>query len=100
MEHTEELINELIEKFGDLLVRSELRVDNINKMITNLIEQNRMIHERLQACNDIVKREQETTHHLLDVINQKDTRINYLESVLDRYINIERNNNQNNFNMK
>lgn len=88
---------QLLEKYDRMLIRSEQRVDNINHMIGNLIEQNRMIHERLQACNEVVKSEQETTKHLLDIIGKKDERIDYLEKVLDRYINHNSINNQNNF---
>lgn len=51
----------LLEKASSLIIRSEDRVDNCNKMIGNLTEQNRLMHERLQACNEVVKREQETT---------------------------------------
>lgn len=92
---------QLLENCSTLIQRSEERVNNINNMIGNLIEQNRFMGERLQACNDTVKREQEQNTRLLDIIEKKDERIAYLESLLDHiFIKNDVPVTQNNFHMQ
>lgn len=98
---TEEIqyCREILEKFSDLLVRSEGRVDNINRMIGNLIEHTRIINDRMLACNEVIKREQDMNKMLIETIQRKDEQIEYMQKIIDKCICQDRNNNQNNFHM-
>lgn len=87
----------LLEKYTKVLERSEARVDNINHMIADLLQLSRSCSERL--C-----KEQENNSKLIEIIEERNKRIEYLEKqfnmLLDKYILNNAKLNTNTFNLK
>lgn len=101
----------LLEKYTDLLTRSEGRVDNINHMIADLITMHKDCGKRVDELTASLTTEQANTSQLIDICNRKDERIHVLEeqiqrererydALLERYIVNNSKCNENNFHLK